>query len=88
MKAVWAARGVGFGKAALFWAEQGRAYFAHDLVFGTVVFIKVWFWRITAGTGAGVVYVAFGTASDRFHCYRTAIGCMGCIPGSPKARSG
>ncbi len=48
IKAVWASQGVVFGKTALFRTEQGRANFAHDLVFGTVVLIQVWFWCVAA----------------------------------------
>lgn len=69
MKAVGASQGVGFGKAAPFRAEQGGAYFAHDLVFGTVVFIKIWFGSIAARTGAAIVYIALRTAFDRLYCF-------------------
>ena len=72
MKAVRAAQGVCFGKTALFRTEQGRAYFAHDLIFGTVVFIQVWFWRIAARTGAAIVYITHGTASDRLYGFAVA----------------
>ena len=64
METVRAAQGVCFCETALFRTKQGRAYFAHDLIFGAVVFIKVWLWRVAARTGAVIVYIAFRTASD------------------------
>ncbi len=69
IETVGAAQGVGSGKAALFWAEQGRTYFAHDLVFGTVVFVQVWLWCIAAWTGAVIVHIAFRTAVGRLYCF-------------------
>lgn len=67
MKMVEAAQDVVFGKMALFRDGQVRAYFTNDLVFGTIVFIKVCLWCVAAWTSATVLYIAFKTASGRLY---------------------
>ncbi len=46
-------------KFAFFRREPGGADFAQELSFGAVVFVEVWLWGITAGTGAVLRDVAF-----------------------------
>ena len=57
------------GKTVFFRRKGSGTYFAEELPLETVIFIKIWFRGITAGTGTGVVNIAFAPALNRFDLF-------------------
>lgn len=57
----------GSGQAAFFRGEHCGIDFAQDLSFGTIIFVKIWFWSITTGTIAVITDITFGTTLNRLY---------------------
>ena len=56
-------------KTVSFRRKGSGTYFAEELSFGIIIFVKVWFRGITAGTGTIVVNIAFAPALNRFDLF-------------------
>ena len=66
MTAVRTFKRIRSGKTFFFWRKGSGTYFTEELPFGTIVFVEIEFWGITAWAGTVAVNITFAPALNRF----------------------